>query len=237
MNSTGFPGAVRAALVIAAALFALSAPRPGVVHAQAPDTLPSIIAATALPLASPTGAADIGLVIHWLDTERPELYGFALRTQSRRMPLHVQLGYGQPRGPIGGRWLLGLSVDGGPRLVQRPAASLGGVVGAQLLYDRQREELSVRLPLGVRGETTFALAEAVSVTPLAAGGAGLGFTRLDDWTGYGGVFGEAGLRITIAGFWVQGGVGLDHRLLGEPQGGGDARFVVRLGYIPAGTGS
>jgi hypothetical protein len=213
-----------AALILAALL-------PAVARAQEPEPIAPVVPAAALPLAAPTGEADLALIVHWIQSDVSELYGFALRSGRAQRPLHVQLAVGQPRFRTSS-WIAGASVDLGRPLVRNGTTRVFAAAGGQVLYDRRDNDLNVRVPVVARGETSLPLGELVSLAPLFAAGAALGVARIDDWSEYAGIFGEAGVRLTVYGVWAQGSIALDRRVLGDDGEPTEPRFVLRIGFIP-----
>jgi hypothetical protein len=184
--------------------------------------------AAAVPLASPVGGAEVAILVQWNDDTTP-IYGLAFRSGRAERRRHLQLVYGQPRG-FGGNWVGGGSYD----MARRVAGGTGGWLeahgGAQVLFDRRDDALHVRVPVGVRGEHTLTLSQLLA-TPVAAAGASAGVVRFGDWEEYGGVYGEAGLRLELFGAWAQGTVALEQRLLGGVDRPVEPRLQLRFGFI------
>jgi hypothetical protein len=213
---------VRAVLV--PVIFCLAVLQPGAGAAQqfAPP-------AAAVPLASPAGAAQLGILVNWNEDTTP-IYGFAFRSRGAASPAHLQLVFGQARG-FGGNWIGGLSYDRGVRLVGVGTTAVTAIAAGQMIFDRRENALHLRVPIGVRAETTVA-AGPLWITPVVAGGGSGGVTRFGGWEEYGGAFGEGGLRLELLGGWAQGTVLFEERLVGGTARTVEPRLVLRFGYEP-----
>jgi hypothetical protein len=213
-----------AALLLIAAL-------PLAADARQEDPPAPLAPAVALPLAAPTGAAEIALIVHWIDAGTAEMYGFAFGRPHRPRGLNVQLAMGQARSAQRGQWIAGGSADYGWRLYRSGGTTLHAGLGSQLLFDRREDNLNLRVPFFARAEHDIVLAEQVILSPLAAGGASIGAARFDEWSEYGGAFAEAGARLSVHGVWLQAGVSIDRGVFGPFRETGDPRYVIRLGFI------
>jgi hypothetical protein len=219
------------ATILLCSIAIVAAAAPAQLAAQAAPAGPGLgVPAALLPLAAPTGAADLAIMAIWID-DTPTLYGFAFRGGRPARPWQLQVALGQARG-AGQRRVGGLSVEQAWSIVQQPGGQARIVTGAQYFTDRRDATTFVRVPLGVRGEAPR-LFGAVIAAPVAAAGVAAGATRFErGWTEYVGTFAEAGLRLDVHGAWAQGTILFDRQLSGGAGRTSDPRFVLRFGFLP-----